>query len=72
MVKATKQKKLVTAKTKKTTFPSQVTAKQFMDRLKALQSDDQLKKIQRYFKSGDEQYANGDKFMGVKMGSFIL
>jgi len=48
-----------------------LTAKLFMERLKALQSDAELKKIQRYFKSGDGQYAADDKFMGVKMGSLF-
>ncbi|MES1217232.1 MAG: DNA alkylation repair protein [Bacteroidota bacterium] len=47
------------------------TAKQFIERLKALQSDEELKKIQRYFKSGEGQYGEGDKFMGVKMGQLF-
>jgi hypothetical protein len=47
------------------------TAKQFIERLKALQSDEELKKIQRYFKSGEGQYGQGDKFMGVKMGQLF-
>jgi 3-methyladenine DNA glycosylase AlkD len=48
-----------------------LTAKQFVERLKALQSDEELKKIQRYFKSGEGQYGEGDKFMGVKMGQLF-
>ena len=48
-----------------------LTAKQFIERLKALQSDEELKKIQRYFKSGEGQYGQGDKFMGVKMGKLF-
>jgi 3-methyladenine DNA glycosylase AlkD len=47
------------------------TAKQFMEKLKALQSDVELAKIQRYFKSGEGQYAAGDQFIGVKMGSLF-
>lgn len=46
-------------------------AKQFIERLKKLQSAEELKKIQRYFKSGEGQYGAGDKFMGVKMGSLF-
>jgi len=46
-------------------------AKQFVERLKALQSAEELKKIQRYFKSGEGQYGEGDQFMGVKMGQLF-
>lgn len=48
-----------------------LTAKLFIGRLKALQSDEELKKIQRYFKSGEGQYGEGDKFIGVKMGKLF-
>jgi hypothetical protein len=48
-----------------------LTARKFIERLKALQSDEELKKIQRYFKSGEGQYGEGDKFMGVKMGELF-
>ena len=48
-----------------------LTAKAFVERLKALQSDAELKKIQRYFKSGVGEYGAGDKFMGVKMGNLF-
>jgi len=43
-------------------------AEQFIERLNALQSDDELRKIQRYFKSGAGQYGEGDRFIGVRMG----
>jgi len=52
-------------------LPSKISAKQFVERLKALQSDEELKKIQRYFKSGKGDYGYGDKFMGVKMGQLF-
>jgi 3-methyladenine DNA glycosylase AlkD len=48
-----------------------LTAKQFIDDLKAFQSDIELKKIQGYFKTGEGQYGQGDKFMGVKMGNLF-
>jgi len=48
-----------------------LTAKEFIQRLKALQSDVELKKIQRYFKSGEGEYGAGDQFMGVKMGNLF-
>jgi 3-methyladenine DNA glycosylase AlkD len=45
-----------------------LTAKNFIEKLKTHQSDRELEKIQRYFKSGKGQYGHGDKFIGVKMG----
>ncbi len=48
--------------------PGTLTAKRFIERMKQYQSDDELKKISRYFKSGEGQYAEGDQFMGIKMG----
>lgn len=43
-------------------------AKQFIEMLKTYQSDTELKKILRYFKPGDGGYAEGDQFLGVRMG----
>lgn len=52
-------------------MPEKNTAKEFVQCLKALQSDKELEKIQRYFKSGEGQHGAGDKFMGVKMGNLF-
>ena len=47
------------------------TAKAFEARLMALQSDEELRKIQRYFKSAEGDYGAGDRFIGVKMGNLF-
>lgn len=45
-----------------------LTADRFIEKLSTYQSDEELKKIQRYFKTGEGEYGEGDQFMGVKMG----
>lgn len=45
-----------------------LTAKAFITKLKTFQSDDELRKIKGYFKSGEGQYGHGDAFIGVRMG----
>lgn len=40
----------------------------FLQELHNLRSDEELNKIRRYFKSGEGEYGQGDKFLGVKMG----
>jgi hypothetical protein len=49
-------------------MPTQPTAERFILQLEAHQSDEELAKIQRYFKSGKGEYGDGDIFMGVRMG----
>jgi 3-methyladenine DNA glycosylase AlkD len=54
-----------------TAGPSSISAKNFVKKLDALRSPEELKKIQRYFKSGEGQYAEGDKFIGMRMGQIF-
>ena len=46
-----------------------VSAACFTEKLYTMQSPEELVKIQRYFKSGEGQYGEGDVFIGVRMGN---
>lgn len=46
----------------------EATADQFLENLMSLRSAAELKKIRRYFKSAAGEYAEGDEFIGVRMG----
>jgi 3-methyladenine DNA glycosylase AlkD len=43
-------------------------AEEFIEELRRFQSDEELRKIQRYFKTDAGDYGHGDQFMGIKMG----
>ena len=47
------------------------TAAGFAENLMSLRSAAELKKIQRYFKSGAGEYGEGDEFIGVRMGQLF-
>lgn len=48
-----------------------LSAQYFTEKLYKLQSDKELEKIQRYFKSGEGQYSEGVQFIGVRMGEIF-
>lgn len=50
---------------------TELTAEQFIERLTALQSDEELKKHQRYFKFVPDDQSGDDYFIGVRMGSIF-
>jgi len=49
-------------------MPAGMTAVEFIKKLKTYRSPVELKKIQRYFKTGAGEYGEGDEFIGVRMG----
>jgi len=49
-------------------MPTPLTAARFIKELKTFQSNVELKKYGRYFKTGKGDYGEGDLFMGVRMG----
>jgi 3-methyladenine DNA glycosylase AlkD len=65
------RKKNASTALKKAATAESMTAKRFVEKLKALHSPEELIKIQRYFKSGKDQYGEGDKFLGVPMGNLF-
>lgn len=49
-------------------MPTNPSAAAFIERLLQQQSDEELEKIQRYFKTGTGDYGEGNTFIGVRMG----
>lgn len=63
-------KKKPAAKPKKVSAkPVELTAKKFIEKLKTHSSLEQAKQYLRYFKTGKGEYGEGDKFIGVRMGT---
>ena len=54
---------------KKINSDKKISAEQFIKKLKASASAEDLRKLSRYFKTGKGEYAEGDKFIGVRMGT---
>jgi 3-methyladenine DNA glycosylase AlkD len=52
-------------------MPATINAVQFVRKLKTYSSPAELAKIQRYFKSGEGEYGEGDQFIGVRMGQLF-
>src|SRR5690348_15455422 len=59
------------AKKSTAAISSVLTAEHFISSVKALQNDQELKKILKYFKTGKGEYSEGDQFIGVRMGSLF-
>jgi 3-methyladenine DNA glycosylase AlkD len=55
----------------KTPVKKTPTANDFIKVLKTHQSDAELAKILRYFKSEEGDYGHGDKFIGIRMGTIF-
>ena len=59
------------AKTLSNNNSSALPAQEFIDVLYSMQSDIELQKIKKYFKSEKGDYGHGDIFIGIKMGDIF-
>lgn len=50
------------------TYAEKMTAVEFVKKLKTFSLPEERAKLQRYFKTGEGEYGEGDEFIGVRMG----
>jgi 3-methyladenine DNA glycosylase AlkD len=64
-----KNAKIRTKTSKNMASGKKATASEFIRKLKSSATEEDLRKLSRYFKTGKGEYGEGDKFIGVRMGT---